>query len=96
MKIGLFDDPSNTRRPVFATEGHQERFGELLWGQADAIRLERATETLSLTDGGPWIRNQLLKRLKKLKAIPSSPSRLRARLANSKNRLMPKSVARTP
>lgn len=36
---------------------------------ADALRLERAMETLSLTDGGPWIRNQLLKRLQKLKAM---------------------------
>ena len=36
---------------------------------ADVLRLEQALETLSLTDGGPWIRNQLLKRLTKLKAM---------------------------
>ena len=75
--IGIFYDQSKTREHVFATEGHHERFGELLRLHADALRLERAIETLSLTDGGLWIRNQLLKRLKKLKAIPS---RLRTRL----------------
>jgi hypothetical protein len=78
MKIGLFYDQSKTRKHVFATEGHHERFGELLRLPADALRLEQAVETLSLTDGGPWIRNQFLKRLEKLKAIPSSPSPLRA------------------
>jgi hypothetical protein len=38
--------------------------GELLRLHADAIRLEQALETLSLTDPGApgWIRNQLLKR----------------------------------
>ena len=69
MKIGIFYDQSKTRKHVFATEGNHERFGELLRLHADALRLERAMETLSLTDGGPWIRNQLLKRLKKLKAM---------------------------
>ncbi|MFH1108715.1 MAG: hypothetical protein V1790_05920, partial [Planctomycetota bacterium] len=47
---------------------NHERFGELLRGHADALGLEQARETLSLTDGGPWIRNQLLKHLKKLNA----------------------------
>ena len=41
----------------------------MLRRHADALRLEQAMETLSLTDGGPWIRNQLLKRLQKLKAM---------------------------
>lgn len=69
MKIGLFYDQSKTRRHVFATAGNHERFGELLRGHADALELERADETLSLTDGGPWIRNQILKRLQKLNAM---------------------------
>lgn len=69
MKIGIFYDQSKTRKHVFATEGNHERFGELLRGHADALRLEQALETLSLTDGGPWIRNQLLKHLKELKAM---------------------------
>ena len=69
MKIGIFYDQSKTRKHVFATQGNHERFGELLRLHADALRLEQARETLSLTDGGPWIRNQLLKRLQKLKAM---------------------------
>jgi len=69
MKIGLFYDQFKTRKHVFATAGNHERFGELLRRHANALRLERAVETLSLTDGGPWIRNQLLKHLKKLKAM---------------------------
>ncbi len=69
MKIGIFYDPSKTRKQVFATEGNHERLGEWLRLHADALRLEGAIETLSLTDGGPWIRHQLLKRLKELKAM---------------------------
>jgi hypothetical protein len=69
MKIGLFYDQSKTRRHVFATQGNHERFGELLRLHADAIQLEEAQQTLSLTDGGPWIRNQILKHLKKLNAM---------------------------
>lgn len=68
MKIGIFYDQSKTRKHVLATHGNSERFGELLRLHADALGLEEAEETLSLTDGGPWIRNQLLKRFKELKA----------------------------
>lgn len=77
MKIGLFYDQSKTRVHAFATAGDHEAFGMLLRLHAHAIALEQATETLSLTDGGPWIRNQILKHLQKLNAIPS---RLRTRL----------------
>jgi hypothetical protein len=69
MKIGIFYDQSKTRKHAFATEGNCERFGELLRLHADGLRFEQAVETLSLTDGGPWLRNQLLKHLKKLKAM---------------------------
>ena len=69
MKIGIFYDQSKTRKHVFATAGNHERFGALLGQHADAIALEQALETLSLTDGGPWIRNQILKHLKKLNAM---------------------------
>src|SRR3990172_9547360 len=69
MKIGLFYDQSKTRVHAFATAGDHEAFGTLLRLHAHAIRLEQALETLSLTDGGPWIRNQLLKHLKELKAM---------------------------
>jgi len=68
MKIGLFYDQDKTRRHLFATEGDHEEFGRLLRRHADAIDLERALETLSLTDGGPWIRRQILKHLKHLDA----------------------------
>lgn len=69
MKVGLFYDQSKTRVHAFATAGNHEAFGTLLRQQADAIGLEQAQETLSLTDGGPWIRNQILKHLKKLDAM---------------------------
>jgi hypothetical protein len=69
MKIGLFYDQSKTRVHAFATAGDHEAFGTLLRQQADAISLEQALETLSLTDGGPWIRNQILKHLKRLNAM---------------------------
>jgi len=69
MKIGLFYDQSKTRVHAFATAGDHEAFGTLLRLHADAIGLEQARESLSLTDGGPWIRNQILKRLKKLNAM---------------------------
>lgn len=68
MKIGLFYDQDKTRRHLFATEGDHEEFGKLLRRHADALELERAMETLSLTDGGPWIRKQILKHLKHLDA----------------------------
>jgi len=69
MKIGLFYDQSKTRVHAFATAGDHEAFGILLRRHADAIALEQALETLSLTDGGPWIRNQILKHLQKLNAM---------------------------
>jgi hypothetical protein len=69
MKIGLFYSQSKTRVHAFATAGDHEAFGMLLRRHADAIALEQALETLSLTDGGPWIRNQILKHLKKLNAM---------------------------
>ena len=69
MKIGVFYDQSKTRKHAFATEGNHERFGELLRFHADAIQLEEAQQSLSLTDGGPWIRNQILTHLKKLNAM---------------------------
>ena len=63
MKIGLFYDQGGSRIHAFATEGNREASGRLLRQHADAIGLERADESLSLTDGGPWIRNQILKHL---------------------------------
>ncbi len=63
------DDRSQPHKHVLATLGRQERLGELLRRHADALRWGRAGETLSLTDGGLWNRNQLRKRHPKLKAM---------------------------
>jgi len=68
MKIGLFYDQDKALRHLFATQANHEVFGRLLRQHADAIQLERATEQLSLTDGGPWIRKQILGHLKHLDA----------------------------
>lgn len=69
MKIGLFYDQGKTRVHAFATSGNHDAFGVLLRRHADAIGLEQAQELLSLTDGGPWIRNQILKQLPRLHAM---------------------------
>lgn len=69
IKIGLFYDQGKARVQAFATEGNHEVFGRLLRQHADAIGLEQAGEALSLTDGGPWIRNQMLRHLKELQAM---------------------------
>ena len=69
MKIGLFYDQSKAHVHAFATPGNHEVFGVLLRKHADAIQLEQAQEALSLTDGGPWIRNQIVQHLPHLKAM---------------------------
>jgi hypothetical protein len=69
MKLGLFYDQEKSRRHLWATGGNHEEFGRRLRQQAEALGLEQAQETLSLTDGGPWIRNQLLKQLPYLGAM---------------------------
>lgn len=69
MKIGLFYDQSKTHVHLFATEGNHERFGALLEQQAKAIGLWGAKERISLTDGGPWLRNQILEHLPNLSAM---------------------------
>ncbi len=68
MKIGLFYDQSKSRVHAFATHGDHQVFGQLLRQHADMIQLERAAEQVSLTDGAPWIRKQILKHLKHLDA----------------------------
>jgi len=69
MKIGIFYDQSKTRKHAFATEGNHERFGVLLSRHARSLGWKRADEVLSLTDGGPWIRNQILAHLQPLTAM---------------------------
>ena len=68
FKIGLFYDQSKSRVHLFATHEDHEELGRLLREHADAIGLEQAVEQISLTDGAPWIRKQILKHLKHLDA----------------------------
>ena len=69
MKVGVFYDQSKCRVHAFATEENAEGFGVLLKNQADQLELQDADEKISLTDGGPWIRNQFLEHLKYLDAM---------------------------
>jgi hypothetical protein len=69
MKIGLFYDQAKTRVHAFATHGNHEAFGVLLQKHADTLELKQAKEKLSLTDGAPWIRNQMLQHLQPLDAM---------------------------
>lgn len=69
MKIGLFYDQSKTRVHAFATHGNHEAFGALLGKHAHTLKLKQAKEKLSLTDGAPWIRNQILQHLQPLDAM---------------------------
>lgn len=66
MKVGIFYDQSKCRVHAFATEENAEGFGVLLKNQADQLELQDADEKISLTDGGPWIRNQFLEHLEYL------------------------------
>lgn len=68
FKIGLFYDQSKSRVHSFATDGDHQALGRLLRQHADAIGLEQANEQISLTDGAPWIRKQILKHFKHLDA----------------------------
>jgi len=69
MKIGVFYDQSKKHRHAFATEGNHERLGVLLARQAASLGLHQADEVLSLTDGGPWIRHQILQHLQPVTAM---------------------------
>jgi hypothetical protein len=69
MKIGLFYDQSKAHVHAFATQANHEAFGELLRRHAEVIGWKRVKEKLSLTDGAPWIRNQILLHLQPLDAM---------------------------
>jgi hypothetical protein len=55
MKIGVFYDQHKTRRHVFATQQDHTGFGLLLAAHAKQVELEKADESLTLTDGAKWI-----------------------------------------
>jgi hypothetical protein len=68
FKIGLFYDQSRTHTHAFATHQDHEALGQLLGEHAEAIGWAKAREKLSLTDGAPWIRRQILEHLQPLDA----------------------------
>lgn len=63
MKIGLFYDQDKSRVHTFATHEDHIGFGHLLGNQALQLDIEQAEESMSLTDGAPWIRNRILEHL---------------------------------
>ena len=69
MKIGLFYDQEKARVLTFATQEDHIGFGHLLGNQAIQLDLEQAAESISLTDGAPWIRNRILEHLPSIDAM---------------------------
>ena len=69
FKIGLFYDQSRTHVHVFATHEDHVGLGRLLRDHAEAMGWAEATEKVSLTDGAPWIRNQILEHLQPIDAM---------------------------
>lgn len=69
MKIGLFYDQKKTRVLTFATQEDHIGFGHLLGNQATKLHLEQADESISLTDGAPWIRNRILEHVPSIAAM---------------------------
>lgn len=69
MKIGLFYNQEKTCTLTFATQEDHIGFGRLLGNQATQLDLEQADESISLTDGAPWIRNRILEHLPSIDAM---------------------------
>lgn len=55
MKLGVFYDQHKTRRHVFATQQDSAGFGPLLAAHAKQVQMEKADESITLTDGAKWI-----------------------------------------
>lgn len=55
MKLGVFYDQHKTRRHVFATQQDSAAFGPLLAVHAKQVEMEKADESITLTDGAKWI-----------------------------------------
>jgi len=68
FKIGLFYDQSRAHTHAFATHEDHVALGKLLGQQAEDIGWAEATQRVSLTDGAPWIRNQILEHLQPIDA----------------------------
>jgi hypothetical protein len=69
MKIGLFYDQEKTCVLTFATQEDHIGFGHLLGNQAMQLDLGQADESISLTDGAPWIRNRILEHIPSIDAM---------------------------
>lgn len=63
FKIGLFYDAGKEHCPAFATQGNHEEFGRQLRREAGKIRIGRADQKFSVTDGAEWIKRQMRTRL---------------------------------
>jgi len=68
FKIGLFYDQSRTHVHAFATHRDHVALGRLLGEHAATLGWAQADERVSLSDGAPWIRNQILEHLQPLHA----------------------------
>lgn len=69
FKIGLFYDESRTHVHAFATHEDHTVLGQLLAQHATAVGWSHADERVSLTDGAPWIRNEILLHLQPITAM---------------------------
>lgn len=63
FKIGLFYSADKQHCHVFATRGNHEDFGRQLRREAAKIKLNRADQKFSVTDGAEWLRRQMRSRL---------------------------------
>lgn len=55
MKLGVFYDQSKAHRHVFATQKDSAGFEPLLAAHARQVEMEKADESITLTDGAKWI-----------------------------------------
>lgn len=62
-------EQSRIHTHAFATNEDHMALGQMLGEQAEAIGWAEATQRVSLTDGTPWIRNQILKHLQPIDAM---------------------------
>ena len=69
IEIGLFYDQEKTCTLTFAAQEDHIGFGRLLGNQATQLELEQADESISLTDGAPWIRNRILEHVPSIDAM---------------------------
>lgn len=69
FKIGTFYDQSREHQYAFGTSGNHLELGRLLRREAAKVKLDKADQKLSITDGAEWIRRQMQTRLPMLDAM---------------------------